>query len=352
MLAPRFRVLRVLRALAAFALPAMLAGCSFHGTYPDATEPDAARLRFVANTENATLDYFDGAHCMGQNTGLLNNLFSRDTDRRVGMSFAPPADAKGYLEVKLAPGKQAYLRVNTLGSYSVCGASFNVTPEANAEYELTFKSAGRQCSTLLERVKKVDGKWVRTPVMLEDKGLPACDGSGPLFPKAFAQTPLRAQLIDQIMDNATPPAMKEDPAYAQRLRLGEQKLDEVIAERKSKLGFVMPDDYWALYRANLVAFQEETIGNGPKALQRYNDEYRRRLQYVNDQQLEMWAEPQDKSGIPANAAAFAQYKSMLLYYFQSQRALMAGAVTHHLERMAKMDEQYGVCQRFPDCWKR
>ncbi|MFK7701955.1 hypothetical protein [Pseudomonas caspiana] len=350
MLTPRFRFFRAFATLAL--LPAVLAGCSFHGTYPDATAPDAARLRFVANTENATLDYFDGEHCTGQNTGLLNNLFSRDTDRRVGMSFAPPADAKGYLEVKLAPGKEAYLRVNTLGSYSVCGASFNVIPEANAEYELTFKSIGRQCSTLLEQVKSVGGKVVRTPVMLEDKGLPACDGSGPLFPKAFAQTPLRAQLIEQIMDNATPAAMKDDPAYAKRPPVGEQKLDEMIAERKARLGFIMPDDYWTLYRANLVAFQDETISNGPKALQRYDSEYRRRLQYVNDQQLEMWAEPQDKSGRPANAAANAQYTSMLTYYLKSQRALMVEAINHHLERMAKMDEQYGVCKRFPDCWKQ
>lgn len=342
----------VYRMLATLALPVLLAGCSFHGNYPDAPEPDAAKLRFVANTENATLDYFDGAHCLGQNTGLLNNLFSRDTDRRVGMSFAPPADAKGYLEIKLAAGQEAYLRVNTLGSYSVCGASFNLTPEANAEYELTFKSAGRQCTTLLERVKRVDGKDVRTPVILENKGLPACNGSGPLFPKTFPETPLRTQLIDQIIDNAITPAMKPDPAQAGRLRMSEQKLDEVIAQRKAKLGVEMPADYWTLYRTNLVAFQNETISNSAQTLQRYKDEYRRRLQYLNDQQLEMWSEPEGDSGVPADAAAFAQYKSMLLYYVQSQKVVLSATVNHHLERMEKMDEQFAVCERYPQCWKR
>lgn len=343
---------RFFRAVLTLASSALMAGCSFHGTYPDAVEPDAARLRFVANTENATLDYFDGAHCQGQNTGLLNNLLSRDTDRRVGMSFPPPADAKGYLEIKLVPGREAYLRVNTQGGYTVCGASFNMTPEANAEYELTFKSAGRQCMTLLERVKRVDGKDVRTPVILEDKGLPACEGSGPLFPKAFPETPLRAQLIDQILDIAVTPALKPDPAKAARLRLSDQKLDEAIAERKAKLGFTMPDDYWTLYRANLVALQDESADNDAQVLQRYKSEYRRRLRYVNDQQLEMWAEPDSKSGSFANAAAFAHYKSMLAYYFQSQKVVLATTIQHHLERMAKMDEQYGVCERYPQCWKR
>ena len=75
--------------LALSALFVLLGGCSVNGSYPDAIEPDAAKLRFVANTSNATLDYFDAAHCDGQTTGILNNMLLSDTARRVGMTQGP-----------------------------------------------------------------------------------------------------------------------------------------------------------------------------------------------------------------------------------------------------------------------
>lgn len=87
-----------LRALTALVLMSLLAGCSLNGTYPDATEPDAAKLRFISNTSNTTIDVYDPQHCMGQTTGMLNNIFLVDTRRRVDMSVPPPAKARGLLE--------------------------------------------------------------------------------------------------------------------------------------------------------------------------------------------------------------------------------------------------------------
>lgn len=336
-------------------LSVLLGGCSVNGTYPDATEPDAAKLRFIANTQNATLDYFDGAHCDGQTTGILNNLFLGDTQRRVGMSVAPPADARGYLEIKLKPEQDAYLRLQTLGSYSVCGNSFNLTPKRGEEYELTLNSGRGYCTTLLQRVQRIDGKDVRTPVPFVRTGVPACVGRSPLFPKlpdTLADTPRRVALIDQIIDSSVIPAMKPDPVKDASSRTTPEKLDGLIAERKGKLGFDLPDDYWALYRQNLIAFDDEAAEGKAQTFKRYTDEYRLRLQRIDDQQLELWARPEDKSAKPANAAAFEQYKSMTIYYFETKKNVLLETINHHLDRMAQMDRQYKVCERYPQCWKR
>ncbi|WP_256344686.1 hypothetical protein [Pseudomonas sp. I8001] len=83
------------RAFIALALVTLLSGCSVHGTYPDAAEPDAAKLRFISNTTNSTLFVYDAQHCMGETTGILNNMFLVDTKRRVDMLVPPPPTAHG-----------------------------------------------------------------------------------------------------------------------------------------------------------------------------------------------------------------------------------------------------------------
>lgn len=142
------------RALTALVLTSLLAGCSVNGTYPDATEPDAAKLRFISNTSNTTIDVYDAQHCMGQTTGMLNNIFLVDTRRRVGMSVPPPAKARGLLEFKLAPGKETMLMINTNGGSYVCGKSMSLTPKAGEEYEVTFDMARGICTTSLQRLTR------------------------------------------------------------------------------------------------------------------------------------------------------------------------------------------------------
>ncbi|SEC03450.1 hypothetical protein SAMN05421553_0209 [Pseudomonas anguilliseptica] len=44
-------LLRILGAT--IAASALLSGCSINGSYPDATEPDAAKLRFISDLESA-----------------------------------------------------------------------------------------------------------------------------------------------------------------------------------------------------------------------------------------------------------------------------------------------------------
>src|SRR3989344_9255472 len=71
-------------------------GCSGRGTYSDSLDPRAAKVRFIAYAENATLDYYDADHCEGKTTGLLNNWFFTHSRRRVDMRVAPPANASAY----------------------------------------------------------------------------------------------------------------------------------------------------------------------------------------------------------------------------------------------------------------
>jgi hypothetical protein len=39
-------------------------------------------------------------------------------------------------------------------------------------------------------------------------------------------------------------------------------------------------------------------------------------------------------------------------YFRIGNGVTVETVGHPLERMAQMEERYGVCARFADCWKR
>ncbi|MFJ4143630.1 hypothetical protein [Pseudomonas sp. NPDC089734] len=342
--------LRASRTLPLALLSVLLGGC-INGNYMDASEPDAAKLRFVANTPNTTLDYFDDTHCEGQTTGTLNNIFTRDSERKVGMSFAPPADADGYLELKLKPEQEAYFRIHMRTGYVLCGISFNLTPERNAEYELTLNSGKGSCKTLLQRVRHINGQLVRTPIPVENKGLPACAGTSPIFPKLFPDTPHRVALIDQIIDKDTLIPREPDPSRSERLKWSPEKVDTLIAERKAKLGFTLPDAYWALYRQNLETFNAEALGNEAQVLQRYKDEYRQRLKQRDDRQLEQWAVPADKTSKEIDAARLLESRAMAMYYFQVQKTVLATTLSQHLDRMAQMDAQYDVCKRYAECWK-
>ncbi|WP_455924886.1 hypothetical protein [Pseudomonas putida] len=314
----------------------LLGGCSFHGTYPDATEPDAAKLRFIANTSNATLDIFDSEHCEGRTTGLLNNLFARDTQRRVGISVPPPADARGYLEIKLAPGHDQFMRLNTLGSYSVCTIAFNFTPVAGAEYEVMFDTGGGRCEGQLRRLRKVDGKDVRTPVPMLETGVQACAGTSPMFPSRAPQpdTPQRLALIDGILASGTK-GMPANPPM-----VWPKTLDQLVDERKAKLGFVLPDAYWAQYRQNMQAYQAFADTRGARALQQTTDEFRVRLRASDDDML------QRSANDPAGVA-----RAVRMYYTQAAKRAALDTVTLLTSSMGKLDAQYDVCARYSDCWK-
>lgn len=166
-----------------FGVALLVAGCGINGTYPDASDSDAAKLRFASNLTSATLDYFDDAHCDGKTTGILNNLLMPNTRRRVGMLAPPPNSNKSYLEIKLKPGKDAYFRANTNGGSYVCAVAFNLVPKAGAEYELNFNGNGYFCSITLEEIEQHDSNTSRKPVPIRREPPKACEGANPLFPK-------------------------------------------------------------------------------------------------------------------------------------------------------------------------
>jgi len=54
-----------------------------------------------------------------------------------------------------------------------------------------------------QRLREIDWKAVRSPIALINKGLPACSGSNPIYPKptqAPPQSAERTALISQIVD--------------------------------------------------------------------------------------------------------------------------------------------------------
>ncbi|WP_397448245.1 hypothetical protein [Pseudomonas sp. NA-150] len=344
---PLFRPLRAVTAIAV--LSSLLSGCSFHGSYPDATESDAAKLRFISNTQNSTLDVYDAQHCEGQTTGMLNNMFVVDTRRRAAMSVAPPADARGYLEVKLKPGKDTFVLLNTNGGYYVCGNAFNFTPQPGEEYEVTLNAGPGQCMTQLQLLKHVNGKDVRRPIPMFSTGLTACAGRAPLFPKSLADTPQRIDLINRIVEASSQTTLLLYSKDLEGQSASPEKLDTLIAERKVLMGEVkLPDDYWAQYRQNLIAFFDEESGIQARTLKFYKDIYRKRLERTEDEVLEHWLQPTDEA---LRARVLANNKLMVAYYENTGKSVKLETINHHLQRMSQLDERYGVCARFEKCWQ-
>ena len=340
-----FRTLGAMTALAV-----LLSGCSVNGSYPDAREPDAAKLRFISGATNATLFFFDADHCDGFTTGTLNNLLLANTKRRANMTVAPPADTEAYLEVKLTPGKEVFALVNTNNGSSVCTSAFNFTPQSNSEYELGFNIIGDQCHTSLKRLQQTNTGAVRSSIPLVEKGLPACAGRNALFRKsanAMPDTPERVVLFEQIIADSLTAQMKPD-ADTVDLKLRAQNLDRLIAERQKQIGFSLPDAYWAEYRQHLNTFTDEATGSKAKALELYKGEYRSRLQRLDTAALKELA-PADESQVVTKA--LEANNVMLQYYYTISKQVRAQSMSDQLARMADLDRRYAVCERFSGCWK-
>lgn len=341
-----------LRALAAlFAVPILLAGCSFNGSFPDSNASDAAKLRFISNMESATLNLFDTEHCDGRTTGLLNNLFAANTKRRADMRAAPPEGAKAYLEIRVDPGKDTLLMTNSVSTGSVCGSAFNFTPQSGAEYELTFNRKGSQCVSTLERLDYVLGKVSRTGVILVNKGLPSCAGRNALFPKApegLPDTPERTALMDLIIEESIIEKMK--PALSDPIQVAgkDEFIEKGIAERKAKIGFTLPDAYWAEYRDSLTRFAQDVNRQKEHALQRYKEGYRADLRQLDTEALKTLVPDSETADV---SKSLALNNGMLQYYERVSKDFLKEALREHVNRLADLDRRYAVCERFANCWK-
>lgn len=343
-----FPPLRALGAMTAVAV--LLGGCSINGNYPDAVEPDAAKLRFISDQDSATLTLFDSAHCGGRTTGLLNNLFVANTKRRADMTIPPPEDAGPYLEIRLKPGAEQYIQSNTLGKSIVCTTRFNFTPQSGAEYELTFDYADRYCTTSLKRLHQVNGQVVRTPIPLIEKGLPACAGSNAMFPavvKGQPDTPERTAMIEQIVEVSINAAMQPQPDAVNPAVI-EKTVDKVVEERKQLVGFTLPDAYWQEYRQHIEAMASDGVNSKARALERYKNEYRTRLKRLDTDEIRKLVPDSESNDLNL---ALTTHNAMLQYYQNVRKDVLRESLSAHVTRMADLDKRYAVCERFAGCWK-
>lgn len=329
--------------IAAVLIP-LLGGCSNWGSYHDVSEPDAAKLRFITDIADTSLSYYDAEHCAGESLGTLNNIYLSNTSRRVDMRVAAPSAAKRYLEVNVMPGQAVYLKAD-------CGNAVQFTPQPRAEYEATLKQRGLRCTLSVQHLDRVDGRDVRTALPTTTNGLDACLGQSPAFPKPVVllpDTPERVALIDQII-NATlrdNPYLLPDPRYPSQAPMTGAQLDKRVAQYKSRLGFAMPAEYWALYRRNLVTFDRENLNVWVEALPIFKHEHRLYLQSLDTALLEQWAR-QSFNDPPV----YRHYDTMLRQHDKILLALRQDVMDRHLERLAQMDAEFGVCERFAGCWK-
>lgn len=328
----------------------LLSGCSIHGSYPDATETDAAKLRFISDLDSATLAVFDAEHCGGSTTGILNNLFLANTSRRADMSIAPPPDAKTYLEIRLKPESEVVLQVNTQGRSSVCGSMFSYTPQSGAEYELTFDYSGKMCRALLNRLHQVGDQVSRSPVPLLNNGLPACAGSNALFPKAPVAQPdtqERMSMIEQIIAESLTESMKAEQPQLDKALLDES-FDKRIDERTRRMGFTLPKEYWDEYQQNIDITAQELSTSNQRTLKRYEDEYRKYLRQLETGELRKLVP--NSASTDKNRVLTVKIR-MLRYYRTASSEVLRENLSNHLARMADLDKRYAVCERFADCWK-
>lgn len=341
-------MLHFLRIFSALSLVSLLSACSVNGSYPDATEPDAAKLRFISNTQNSTLDFFDAQNCAGRTTGILNNFLMADTKRRVGMIVPPPEKARGLLEVKLAPGKPVFMRINTNGGNYVCAKAISFTPQAGKEYEVTFDMAEGSCITTFQRLLRFNGKDRRIPQPMFETPLQACAGSTPMFPKQIAQTPKRTALINTIVDTNVQVFKMMNPDTPVQPPSTPKSLEEQIAKRKAAMGsFTLPEAYWTEYRQNFALLNEEAAAQETRTMEFYKEVYRYRLSVTEDAVLEQWLNPTDN--ITRDRVA-ANDKVMTAYYTNTRKSVMVEVINHHLARMSQLDQRFDVCARFDKCW--
>lgn len=339
-----------LRTAALLAALSGLGGCSLNGNYPDAVEPDAAKLRFVSSIENASLTLFDAEHCGGQMTGLLNNLFTRDTQRRVGMNVAPPNGAKGYLEVRLKPGSELFVQTNTVSTGSVCSVYFNFTPQAGSEYEVSFDYIGNRCQASLSLLRQDGGKAIRAPLPLYNQGLPACAGSNPLFPAAVASLPAspeRTAMIEQIVAQSIIPEMRPAPSTvppAERTKA----IERMLEERRQRVRINLPDAYWDEYRQDLKLYSDEVAQLTEHVLQLYTEEYRRRLSRTDTDEIRRLLP--DSATLDESRALEVNH-AMLQFYYHAKNQALKESLSKSLGRLADLDRRYAVCDHYSGCWR-
>lgn len=168
-------------------------------------------------------------------------------------------------------------------------------------------------------------------------------------PQPLPDTPHRTQLIGQIVAKSgmvrTLDSLQQAPP-AKPL----PSVDELIAERKQLMGFLLPDAYWALYRDNLEQFKLEMAEVKVKSLTEYKRLYRTQLVKASDSQLETLATAQDMEATPVFKKVLGSDMDITLLYFDMVRVETVVAVQRHLKRMAQMDVQYDVCSRYKACW--
>ncbi|WNW09978.1 hypothetical protein RRX38_02045 [Pseudomonas sp. DTU_2021_1001937_2_SI_NGA_ILE_001] len=339
------------RLMALAPLAVTLHGCSINGTYPESTNPEAAKLRYISGNSSATLDLFDGDHCAGWTTGLLNNLFVADTRKRVDMIVPPPAGTKSYYELRMEPGKPVYFRVNTQNNATQCSVAFNLTPQPGSEYELSFKERPGLCVAQFVRLQKVGGEYRRQHYPMVNEAPDACLGKNPLFPKpptALPDTAERAELIEQIMRDSFPPRLKMLSRVKFIAVQDQEPVETQIAKRKHEVGFELPDSYWEKYRANLRAYAEALSQIEKRVDARFEADSLTLLRSVSTEQLSVWAGKTHDRNLKSREK---RLKDAEFYHGYVAQQTFAQIQLEHLQKMAQLDQTAGVCEHYAGCWR-
>ncbi|MCO8160550.1 hypothetical protein NRB16_22870 [Pseudomonas sp. LJDD11] len=173
--------------------------------------------------------------------------------------------------------------------------------------------------------------------------LSACNHRGgsqpdPQTREAMIEQTINAAVVDG-MKPLTGPAMQS---------AREAALEAAITERKETMGIALSPQYWSEYRRNMDLALTEVEAGKDRVLQSTIDWYRDSLQKRDPALL--------KYGVPGNE--HADYRAIrasnLIFADKYKREFQVALLEYgriHQARMADLDRRYGVCARYPKCWK-
>ena len=126
--------------------------------------------------------------------------------------------------------------------------------------------------------------------------------------------------------------------------------DERIAKLRKQDGGVLPDAYWVLYKQNLEAMQYDLDHQHDAPRAEYVRTYQDELSRLNDATLQTMATAPRAVDANTRRQLSSRLSDRTATYMIASDQSFRAAADAHINRMALMDRQYGVCARKPDCW--
>lgn len=318
-------------------------------TFTSTTGADAVKLRIVSNAALTVVQVFDAEDCKGAYAGILSAQ-RKEPAPQVGMNYPASTPQGSYVEVGLEPRRDYVLRISFGSTAQLIDYRFNLKALPASEFELEIKAgtdgseggAADYGALDFKSVKRIDGRNLNAQVGAEYRGLPSCAQANPLFAQALKprpDSPRRQVLIDLAMEahfeRWAPVGMENVPG-----------VDEMIAKDRAEMNVSLPDAYWAQRRHSAALLQQEAAQATAATQRNYESALRERLHSATDAALVKIIKSPETffSMIRLNRPT-----RFMTAYSDDYRRQFGQVNARETQRVAALDEAYGVCALTPKC---